>query len=119
CPNGSDPCEPGAPTQDQPVQISDPQSVIGSPEGGSIIVIGEGPEPSSNSVTVVRIPPSESGPPSASESPAAASTSPEVTATPNATPIRTATPLPTSSAPSPLAPSVAPSAPASAPPSTS
>jgi hypothetical protein len=117
CPNAGDSCSPGAPSEDQPVQFtSDPQSLFGAPGGKSMIVVGEGPQPSSNSIAVVAIEPTESAAASPSKSPTVAPASPEVSPTPSTTPTPTATPVATpSSGPA----SVAPSAPASRAPSGS
>jgi hypothetical protein len=91
---------------------SDPQSVYGSPGGGTILVVGEGPDPSSNSLAVVTVGPTQSAVTAPSASPTVSVAS---SGTPSPSPITTATPLAT---PSSAPPSVAPSAPASLAPST-
>src|SRR5262249_12987748 len=70
-------CSAGAPPQDQPVGITeDPQTVFGSNDGKSLIVVGAGASGSSNSVAVVPLQSAASPAPSSAPSGAPATARP-------------------------------------------
>ena len=131
CAAGVEGCSPGAPVQDQPVELTtQPQTVFGSRDGKQLIVVNHAGQAQAASVSVVDVP--ASAPPDASPEPTAtepvppstaasgtpsagASTSPTAEATATATAAPTATP--TASARATATPSATPSGPPSSEPS--
>ena len=109
CPAAATPCPTTAPTEQRPVNLNgDAKTVIGSPNGDQLVVVGDKGTPKSGSVSVLKLPPSPS--PGASPSPSdAAQPTPAVTAPPSTAPPPTPTIRPTATPTS--RPTVSPSPP--------
>jgi len=113
CSDAATPCPTTAPTETRPVDLNgNAKSVIGSPDGAQVIVVGVGGAPQTDNVSVHTLSPT-SAPAASPPSSTAPSSSPSSTTPPSAPPVATpqVTPQVTaSSQPASLSPSESPSA---------
>jgi hypothetical protein len=106
CPQAATPCPTTAPTERRPVDLNgNAKSVIGSPGGDQVVVVGNSGTPQTDNVSVLSINPSPtasaSPPPSDAASITPASTAPaSATTSPSATPATQPTSQPSSASPS-------------------
>jgi Putative zinc-finger/WD40-like Beta Propeller Repeat len=129
CPDGAEPCDTTAPTEDHPVDLNgDAQTVIGSPDHKTLIVVGDKGTPRTGTVSVLKLDrtaAASSGPsPSVAPTPtptlaATASAAVGPTPTPTARPTPTPTVRPTQTPTPPVTPTSTPTTPTTPPASAS
>ena len=129
CPEDAQPCDTTSPTEDHPVDLNgDAQTVFGSPDRQTLIVVGDDGTPQTGKVSVLKLDRSSSGP-SPSVAPSSTPTvttsasptiPPTAPPTPTVRPTATPTVRPTATPTSPGVPTPTPTtAPASEPPTPS